>query len=211
MRFIGFHWILCGPLFLKTFRIVFGSAGLLVSAHAKGQTLDQDGFGPFADLFGQILDRGVYLQNIVSIHLGGSHTIADALVDELLAAELFGRRRAQSPLIVLHYEQHWELPYGRRIQGFVKIALAGPSVTSEDQNGFFFLSNFVRKRNAIGHAQLRAQMGDHSRNVVFRASKVETPVASVGKASFLSLELFEQAVERDSPRSEHAQIPVHGA
>ncbi len=93
----------------------------------------------------------------------------------------------------------------------MKIALTGPSVSGEDQNGFFFPSNFVRKRNTIGHAQLRAQMGDHSRNMVFWASKMETPVASVGEASFLSLELFEQAVERDAPRGEHAQIPVHGA
>ena len=68
----------------------------------------------------------------------------------------------------------------------------------------------MRQGNAIGNAQLRSEVGNHTDDSVFFGTKVKRPVASFCEPMRLALELSKQAIEAYASRCENAQVSVHG-
>jgi hypothetical protein len=64
--------------------------------------------------------------------------------------------------------------------------------------------------DAVRHAQLRAEVRDHTYYMVFPRPEMEAAVSALGETAHLPLELCEQPVEPDAPRGEHTEVAVHG-
>ena len=67
----------------------------------------------------------------------------------------------------------------------------------------------MRQGDAIGNAQLRAQVADHAHHFVLLISEVEAALAALAVAGGLALPLGEELREGHAPRGEHPQVAVH--
>ena len=102
-------------------------------AHAEGHTFYQVRTlvfdAPFPDTFDGIINS----QHIIAINHHAFHSITLSAVSKLGAAELFIHRGTQSVTIILNNEDHGQVPYRSHIQCFMKISLAGTTITCKSK------------------------------------------------------------------------------
>ena len=166
-----------------------------MAAHPEGLELEQDRAGPHPDGPGGVAHREVHRQHVVAVHLDGifrRNPVAHRLVGEMRAPELLGRRRGKAPRVVFDADQDRQIPNRRYVHSFVEVAFAGTAVAGEHEGRLAGPVQLARQRDAVGDAQLRAQMRDHPHQPVLHRAEVEGAVAPVREPVRLALKLGEQ-------------------
>src|SRR5262245_48035059 len=92
----------------------------------------------------------------------------------------------------------------------MKFSFARPTVTIKYNCNLCFVSQLTGERDTIRISVMRAQMGDHSNDMIFVRPEMECPVTPFGEPHRSSLPLGKQSFKGHTAPGEHAKVAVHG-
>ena len=198
------------PVFEQFFRHVLRARGFFVAPHAEGLHLQQRGALAGPGPFGRPPHRVDHGQHVVAVHDLPRHAVADGRVGHILDGNRLVRRCRKPVAVVFHHEDHGQLPDGRQVQRFVKVALARAAFARKRQRDKVLTLEPGGQAQPAGHGQHGGHVRDHADDATLGQAEVEGAIAPLREAAGPSHELAEERPQRHTPRGPHPQIAVHG-